>query len=94
MFRPIEVKPLPGYRLHVRYSDGVAGEVDLSDLVGRGVFAAWNDPRVFEQVAIGSGGEITWSDQIDLCPDAIYLEITGKRPEEVFQRLSGASANA
>jgi hypothetical protein len=80
--------------LYVRYADGVAGEVDLSNLAGRGVFAAWNDPGVFEQVSIGPSGEIRWNDQIDLCPDAIYLQITGKTPEEVFPNLSGVSANA
>jgi hypothetical protein len=94
MFRPVEVNALPGYRLYVRYADGVAGEVDLSNLVGQGVFVAWNDPTVFEQVSIGPSGEIRWSDQIDLCPDAIYLQITGKTPEEVFPSLSGVSANS
>ena len=94
MFKPIEIKALPGYRLFVRYPDGVAGEVDLSNLVSKGVFAALADPRAFEQVSLGTSGEIRWNDQIDLCPDAIYLEITGKSPEEVFPNLSGVSANA
>ncbi|MGH7194012.1 MAG: DUF2442 domain-containing protein [Candidatus Saccharimonadales bacterium] len=77
MFKPIEVRPLPGYRLHLRYADGVEGEVDVSNLVGRGVFGVWNDVHQFENVSIGPSGEIRWSDQIDLCPDALYLEITG-----------------
>ena len=94
MFKPIEIKALPGYRLFVRYSDGIAGEVDLSALVGQGVFSAWNDPRAFEQVSIGTSGELRWSDKIDLCPDAIYLQIAGKRPDEVFPSLSGVAANA
>ena len=34
MLKLIEAKPLPGYRLHLRYADGVAGDVDLSQLVG------------------------------------------------------------
>jgi hypothetical protein len=94
MFKPVEIKTLPGYRLYIRYSDGVAGEVDLSNLVGQGVFISWNDPRAFEQVRIGTSGEIRWNDQIDICPDAIYLQITGKTPEEVFPALRGVSANA
>ena len=94
MFKPIAIKALPGFRLFVRFSDGVEGEVDLSNLVGRGVFTAWNDPRSFEQVSIGPSGEIRWNDQIDLCPDAVYLQITGKTPEEVFPSLSEVSANA
>jgi hypothetical protein len=84
---PIEVKPYDHYRLWVKYSDGVEGTVDLSHLAGNGVFALWNDYAEFEKAHIGPGGEIAWSDQIDLCPDAIYLEITGKRPEDIFPKL-------
>ena len=94
MFKLVEAKPLPGYKLYVRYVDGVAGEVDLSHLVGRGVFACWTDQRVFEQVSIGGSGELRWNDEIDLCPDAIYLQVSGKTPEEVFPSLTGASVNA
>ena len=28
MFKPVEVKALPNYRIWVKYSDGVQGEVD------------------------------------------------------------------
>jgi hypothetical protein len=42
MLRPLDVKALPGHRLWLRYSDGTEGEVDLSHLVGRGVFTIWN----------------------------------------------------
>ena len=94
MFKPIEVRALPDYRLYVCYDNGVEGEVDLSHLVGKGVFAAWNDPGNFQKVSIGSSGEIRWNDQIDLCPDSIYMRISGKSPEEVFPNLSGASINA
>jgi hypothetical protein len=88
MFKPVVVKPLPDYKLWVEYTDGVKGEVDLSHLVGKGVFVLWNDPAVFQQVYIGAAGQVAWSDEIELCPDAIYLEISGKLPEEVFPNLS------
>ncbi len=84
---PIEVRPLDRYRLWVKYSDGVEGVADLSDLVGKGVFALWNDYEEFKKVHIGASGEIAWSEQIDVCPDAIYLKITGKKPEDLFPRL-------
>ena len=32
---PVEVRPLDRYRLWVKYSDGVEGIADLSDLVGK-----------------------------------------------------------
>ena len=84
MFKIVEVKVVQGYRLWLRYSDGVEGEVDLSDLAGRGVFAAWNERHFFENVRIDASGALVWSDQLDLCPDALYLRLTGKTPDEVF----------
>ena len=81
MPRLLEVKPLKGYRLWLKYEDGTEGVVDLSDLVGKGVFALWEDEERFQQVQIGDGGELVWSDEVDVCPDALYLQITGKQPE-------------
>ena len=87
MFRPVEIAPLPKYRLHIRFADGVEGVVDLAHLVGKGVFALWNEPRAFEKVTIGPSGEIRWSDRVDLCPDALYMQVTGKSPADVFPNL-------
>ena len=84
---PIEVKPLDDYKLWVKYSDGVEGVADSSGFVGNGVLGLWNDYREFQKVHIGPGGEIAWSDQIDMCPDAMYLRVTGNRPEDVFPKL-------
>jgi len=94
MFKPIAVKALPGYKLWVKYSDGVEGQVDLSYLVGKGVFSLWNDENLFKKVYIGSGGEIAWSSEIDLCPDSIYMKISGKEPEELFAKLKQEVVNA
>lgn len=93
MLKPIAVTALAEYKLRVEYADGVTGEVDLSHLVGKGVFAAWNDSTAFEAVTIGDHGELVWSDDIDLCSDAIYLEITGKSAEDLFPSLK-VSADA
>ena len=82
-----KVKVLSGYRLELEFDDGVSGTVDLSEDVGKGVFALWRDPLAFEQVRIGSSGELVWSDRIDLCPDALYLKVTGKTPEDIFPAL-------
>jgi hypothetical protein len=94
MIRPVSIKALPNYRIYIRFSDGVEGEVDLSDLVGQGVFEAWNDRRFFEGVHIGPDRQIQWSDEIELCPDSIYLKLTGKTPEELFPELHRGITNA
>ena len=94
MFKPVEVKALPNYRIWIKYSDGVEGEVDLSHLAGKGVFALWSDYSAFEKVYIGSSGQIAWSDEIDICPDSLYIAITGKSPEELFANLKKEKVNA
>ncbi|MBI2338902.1 MAG: DUF2442 domain-containing protein [Deltaproteobacteria bacterium] len=43
MYRPIDVKPLARYKIWVKFSDGAEGEVDLSPLMGKGVFARWKE---------------------------------------------------
>ena len=65
MLRPVAVEAREGRRIWLRYSDGAAGEVDLSDMTGKGVFKAWDEPGCFEQVHIDAP-------DIDLCPYAIW----------------------
>ena len=87
MLKPVEVKALKNYRLHLKYSDGVEGEVDLSEFAGKGVFALWNDYSKFEQVHIGTSGEVAWNEDVDMDADAMYMKITGKSVEELFPSL-------
>ena len=78
------------YRIWLRYDDGVEGEVDLSDMAGARVFVAWEDHEFFSGVRLGPCRSIVWSDDVDLCGDALYLEITGMTPEELFPGLRDA----
>lgn len=94
MFKVVEVRALANYRLWVRYADGVEGVVDLSHLAGKGVFALWDDYAAFEQVYIGSSGQIAWSDSVDICPDAVYMRITGKTSQELFPNLENIKVHA
>ena len=90
--KPVEVRALTNFRIWLRYDDGTEGAVDLSDVAGRGVFAAWDDPAFFESVRLGSHGAIEWGSDIDICPDAMYLRLTGKSPEDVFPALKSVHA--
>ena len=84
MPKPTEIKPRDGYKIWLRYEDGVEGEVDLSDVAGKGVFAAWDDRAFFESARLDEYGDIAWNDEIGLCQDALYMEITGKTVDEVL----------
>ena len=75
MHKIVRVDVLDGFQLALAFDDGVQGNVVLSHLAGRGVFRIWDDRSVFESVQIGSSGELVWSDQADLCADALYLKV-------------------
>lgn len=94
MRKVISVKALPDFKLELKFDDGVSGVVDLGDLAGQGVFAAWLSPGAFERVRIGPAGELIWDDKIDLCPDSLYLKVTGLKPEDLFPTLRRESTNA
>ena len=94
MLKPVEVRALDGYRLWLRYADGTEGEVDLSHLAGKGVFKVWSDRDTFAAVRIGASGALEWPGDIDLCPDALYLRLAGKKPEELFPKLKTIAVDA
>ncbi len=79
MYKVTEVKALPEYRLWVKFSDGAEGTVDLSETAGKGVFAKLQNENVFKSVFIDETTHtVAWPDGVDLCPDSLYAEITGK----------------
>ena len=91
---PTSVVPLEDYRIRLRYSDGVEGEVDLSRLAGSGVFAAWDDRAVFESARVDSHGAVVWDAGIELCGDALYMQLTGNLGDDVLSEAQVPVGNA
>ena len=90
MVDPVAVEPRDGYRIWVRYEDGVEGELDLSHLAGKGMFHAWDDRAFFEGVHINDeGGCVCWgcpsgSDtELDIAPDTGYAYLLGITREQI-----------
>ena len=75
----VEVRPLGGYRVYLRFEDGAAGELDLGTrLVFDGVFAPLRDPALFAQARVHPElGTVVWPGGADLDPDVLYAAITG-----------------
>jgi len=64
-----DCKPNLNYRVWIRFDDGLEGEVDLSDLVGKGVFEAWESIDFFNKVRVDPKTDtLAWDDEIDLDP--------------------------
>lgn len=62
---------------NVEFEDGLTGKVQLEQSHLTGVFESLKDPLVFQKIYI-QGGVITWPGNLDLAPDAMYVEIKNK----------------
>jgi hypothetical protein len=90
----IDAKPLVNFHLELLFDNGESGTVDLSSLAGHGVFEAWNMPESFQSVTVTDEGAVRWPGDIDLCPDSLYLQMTCKRPDELFPALHNRMSHA
>ncbi len=70
----VEVEALKPYRLRLRFGDGLAGEVDVEELVRfEGIFEALRDPALFSAVRIAPElGTIVWPNGADLDPVVLH----------------------
>ena len=89
-----EAKPTDRFGVFLRFDNGASGTVDLSHLAGHGVFRAWLQKDVFEQLSISPSGALQWPGDLDLCPDSLYLQMVGKTAGEVFPALRHSLAHA
>lgn len=94
MKKAVQASPLEGFRLWLKYEDGTEGIVDLGDLTGRGVFEAWSEGNIFDAVAVSESGAIVWPGEIDLCPDALCIRLTGRQEAEIFPGLTHIPSDA
>ena len=75
---PVQIKPLNSFHLWIQYSDGTQGELNLSYLVGNGVFKALESENLFDKVYIDKETKaIAWNETLELCPDSLYLRLKG-----------------
>jgi hypothetical protein len=71
-----------GFLLRVRFTDGLAGTVDMKPLLGRPdlvgtVFAPLRDEAFFGRVFVDHGA-VTWPNGADLAPDAMRSAIAAQ----------------
>ena len=72
----IACKPKSNYHVWILFDDGLEGEVDLSHLVGKGVFKAWESINFFNQVRVDPTTDtLSWGNEIDLDPYVLREQI-------------------
>lgn len=80
----VEVAPRADYCLFVRFKDGLEGLVYLRREQLTGALEPLRDERFFKQVFIDDGA-VAWPGEIDLAPDAMYAEVSGKQQETALR---------
>ncbi|HMH50273.1 MAG TPA: DUF2442 domain-containing protein [Candidatus Acidoferrum sp.] len=76
----VEVRPLEGYRVFLRFDDGVQGELDLEPLLSPfdGVFEPLRELTRFREAFVDDGGTIAWPNGADLAPEILYSKVSGR----------------
>ena len=79
------------HRLKLRWTDGLEGVVDFSDLMNKGAFRALRDPKRFQDVRIEEYGHtIYWLDEdgleLDICPDVLRAYLDPIRAEWIAKQ--------
>lgn len=73
-----EVTPLPGYRLFLRFNNGAAGEVDLSQELDGEVFEALRDPEQFATAyQHPTMRTAAWANGADIAPEFLLELLHG-----------------
>jgi Protein of unknown function (DUF2442) len=69
-----EARQVDGYTVHLRFEDGIAGDVDFSYLLDfGGVFEPLHDPAYFARVSLApEGNTIVWPNEADIAPETLY----------------------
>lgn len=68
-----EVKPLPGYRLFLRFNNGAAGEVDLSGELDGEIFEPLRDEEQFSTaIQHPVMKTVAWANGADLAPEFLF----------------------
>lgn len=71
-----------GYVLKLEFEDGSTGKVDILKYVEEGtVFARLKDPSYFKTFRIEYGTLLWGEGEVDVAPEALYEEATGKQVE-------------
>ncbi len=82
MVRIETAQPLAGYRLKVRFNDGLEGIYPVEPERRGGVFLKLLSANTFNAVTINPDfGCVEWPGGIDLCPDTMHQAMTGSAAE-------------
>ena len=72
----VEVRYVRNYTVWIKFEDGTAGEVDLTNSLRGPVFEPLRDPEYFKQVRVDPEiGTIVWPNGADIAPETLYSRV-------------------
>ncbi|OQB39479.1 MAG: hypothetical protein BWY09_01075 [Candidatus Hydrogenedentes bacterium ADurb.Bin179] len=70
-----EIEYRGGWVFRILFDDGLEGEVDFSEYIGKGpVFEPLRDESYFRNASI-EGGTIAWPNGADIAPETLYEKV-------------------
>lgn len=79
MHKVVQVKARPDYILELEFDDGLKGCICIKEQLFGPMFEPLKDPAFFDQVFVDEFGAVSWPNQADLAPDALYTDICERK---------------
>lgn len=79
----VDADYLGGHRLHLKFNDGLEGDIDLAGHMTKGVFQPLADEGKFTQFGL-IYGTLVWKpngSELDIAPEYLYQQIYNSLPE-------------
>ena len=71
-----KVLPVKNFHLHLFFSNGENGIIDMHKYLWGEAFKELKDPQYFQKVTINKDiGTISWSNGIDIAPESLYADM-------------------
>lgn len=71
MLKVTKVIPRKELKIHVTFSDGVSGEIDIKPFIKGGISDELKDKEFFKTVKLDQFSGITWDNGFDFCPKVL-----------------------
>lgn len=71
--RVTSVRPTENYRLQLQFTNGETKTFDVSPYLTRGIFTELQNTTLFKTAKVFNG-TVIWANELDFCPDTLYLE--------------------
>ena len=67
------VKPLPGCKLAIQFNNGESGVFNCQPMLSIPVYEILKNPAYFNEASV-EYGTVVWPNDLDICPDTLYLD--------------------